>query len=219
MSSLLPDPLLQTVRKNDREIECFRPQFLCLVVKTGSANMALKQFPLLNIGPSQFNTANLGNKPLLRIAAACLTALLLLLTTIHFLVPRPVPNIPITYTDRVDYIVPAPVIAESGKSSSNNHYEALDSIASSNTYSDDPVTEPGIGKVTVLFHSKDDPTARAIKSHEAHNQRFGHPQFVLRHSLIDGGTLDGSWNKPAYILAILLQELRKPEVERLQWLL
>ena len=181
--------------------------------------MALKQFPLLNIGPSQFNIANSGNKSLLRIAAACLTALLLLLTTIHILVPRPTPNVPITYTDRVDYIAPAPVIAASGKSSSNNRYEALDSIASSNTYSDDPLTEPRIGKVTVLFHRKDEATTRAIKSHKAHNQRFGYPQFVLRHGLLDGGTLDGSWNKPVYILAVLLEELRKPEAERLQWLL
>ena len=177
------------------------------------------QFPLLNIGPGQLNIANLGNKPFLRIAAACLTALLLLLTTIHFLVPRPNPNVPITYTDRVDYIVPAPVIAASGKSSSNDHYEALDSIASSHTYNDDPTTKPRIGKVSVLFHSKDEATTRAIKSHEAHNQRFGYPQLLLRHGLLDGGTFDASWNKPAYVLAVLLEELRKPSPERLQWLL
>ena len=181
--------------------------------------MALRQSRGWDIGPSQLNIVNLGNKPLLRIAAACLTALLLLLTTLHFLVPRPIPEVPTTYTDGVDYVVPPSVIAASAKPSSNPHYEALNSIASSNTYSDDPVTEPRIGKVTVLFHGKDETTTRAIQSHEVHNQRFGYPQFILRRSLLDGATLDGSWNRPAYILAVLLEESRKPEPERLQWLL
>lgn len=30
--------------------------------------------------------------------------------------------------------------------------------------------------------------------------------------------LDGYWTKPAFILSIILQELRKPQHERLQWL-
>ena len=172
--------------------------------------MALSSFPPLNLGLNHLNVVNFGNKPLFRVATACLTVLLLLLTTIHFLVPRPVPNIPTTYTDRVDYNVPPSVITASEKSSSSNtHYEALDIIASLNTYVDGPVTEPRIGKVTALFHSKDQTTNRSIKTHESHNQRFGYPQFVLRHGLLDGGNLDGSWNKPAYILAVATGRIKE----------
>ncbi|KAL8829324.1 MAG: hypothetical protein Q9191_002078 [Dirinaria sp. TL-2023a] len=75
-------------------------------------------------------------------------------------------------------------------------------------------SESLIAKVTILFHGKDPTYVRAIQSHQAHNRRFGYPLFVLRH-----GILDGIWNKPVYLLAILLEELRKPEARRLKWLL
>ena len=74
--------------------------------------------------------------------------------------------------------------------------------------------ESTIGKVTVLFHGRDPTSIRAIQTHEAHNRRFGYPLLVLRH-----GLLDGVWTKPATILSALLEELRKAEGVRLQWLM
>lgn len=74
--------------------------------------------------------------------------------------------------------------------------------------------ESTIGKVTVLYHGRDPTFIRAIQTHEAHNQRFGYPLLVLRHAL-----LDGVWTKPATILSALLEELRKPEGDRLKWLM
>ena len=74
--------------------------------------------------------------------------------------------------------------------------------------------ESTVGKVTVLFHGRDPTFVRAIQTHEAHNQRFGYPLLVLRH-----GLLDGVWTKPATILSALLEELRKPEGDRLKWLM
>ena len=178
----------------------------------------MEPFPPLKPGPSHFN---FGSKPVLRIVATCLTALLLLLATLGFLVPRPISYAPQphAYADRVDYPRPQPVITKSEKVIPDTHYNPLENIASSNSYSDDHETGPRIGKVTVLFHSKDETTTRAIKSHEPHNRRFGYPQLILRHDLLGGGTLDGDWNKPTYLLAALLEELRKPVSERLQWLL
>ena len=70
----------------------------------------------------------------------------------------------------------------------------------------------------MLFHNKDSTFVRALRSHETHNNRFGYPLIVLRHGLLDG-TLEGVWNKPAYVLAVLLEEMRKEEGERLKWLL
>ena len=75
-------------------------------------------------------------------------------------------------------------------------------------------TESLIGKVTILFHGKDPTYIRAIQTHQAHNRRHGYPLLALRHAI-----LDGIWSKPAYILAVLLEELRKPDRHRLRWLL
>lgn len=74
--------------------------------------------------------------------------------------------------------------------------------------------ESTIGKVTVLFHGRDPTFIRAIQTHEAHNRRFGYPLLVLRHGLVDD-----VWTKPATILSALLEELRKPEGDRLKWLM
>lgn len=71
-----------------------------------------------------------------------------------------------------------------------------------------------IGKVTILFHGKDPTYIRAIQTHQVHNRLHGYPLLALRHAI-----LDGIWSKPAYILAVLLEELRKPDGQRLRWLL
>lgn len=75
-------------------------------------------------------------------------------------------------------------------------------------------TESLIGKVTILFHGKDPTYVRAIQTHLAHNRLHGYPLLALRHAI-----LEGIWSKPAYILAVLLEELRKPDRQRLKWLL
>ena len=54
---------------------------------------------------------------------------------------------------------------------------------------------------------------RALGTHEAHNENFGYPFYVLREQ-----TLPGYWSKPAYLLRLLLSELEKPKSERLEWL-
>lgn len=74
--------------------------------------------------------------------------------------------------------------------------------------------ESWIGKVTMVFNARDPTYIRALQTHEAHDRRFGYPLLILRHSI-----LDDVWSKPAYILAALLEEMRKPERDRLKWLL
>ena len=75
-------------------------------------------------------------------------------------------------------------------------------------------TESLIGKVTILFHGRDPTYIRAIQTHQAHNRLHGYPLLALRHAI-----LDGIWSKPAYLLAVLLEEMRKPDGQRLKWLL
>lgn len=74
--------------------------------------------------------------------------------------------------------------------------------------------ESFIGKVTAIFHGKDPTLVRAIQTHEAHSRRYGYSMLVLRHRI-----LDDTWSKPAYLLAVLLEEMRKPEGHRLRWLM
>lgn len=54
---------------------------------------------------------------------------------------------------------------------------------------------------------------RAIETHKEHCNRLGYPLFILRREV-----LDGVWNKLAYLISLIVQELEKPEDERLEWL-
>ena len=95
-----------------------------------------------------------------------------------------------------------------------HQYESPQDMVIPRQYGREVATESLIGKVTILFNSKDPTYIRALQTHEVHNQRFGYPMFVLRHPI-----LENIWSKPAYILAALLEEMRKPEGNRLEWLL
>ena len=71
-----------------------------------------------------------------------------------------------------------------------------------------------VGKVHAVFGEPNPIYERSLQLHEAHSFQMGHPMFILRERI-----LSGLWSKPAYVLAIILQELSKPEDVRLKWLL
>ena len=71
---------------------------------------------------------------------------------------------------------------------------------------------PRIAKCTISFNYN--PVyERALRTHDAHNQLHNYPLYINRESI-----LDDVWTKPAWILALILRELARPTVERLQWL-
>ena len=76
-------------------------------------------------------------------------------------------------------------------------------------------------KVTVLYRSRDPTYIRALQGHEMHNRLWGYSMMVLRHGLVEDGVrgMKGVWNKPAYLLGALLEEMRKGPGERAEWLL
>jgi hypothetical protein len=74
--------------------------------------------------------------------------------------------------------------------------------------------QPVVGKITISFGEPDAVYERAIRSHEFHNKKMGYPQFTLRERV-----LSGLWSKHAYIFSVLVQELAKPEDQRLKWLM
>lgn len=86
----------------------------------------------------------------------------------------------------------------------------------SETWEESP---PGTGsgrvaKVTMLYGKKNSLYERAIRSHQRHASRWGYPMHVLREDISVG-----FWNKPSYLLSLVIQELAKPAHERVEWLM
>lgn len=72
---------------------------------------------------------------------------------------------------------------------------------------------PTVGKVMMIYG--DNPVyRRAVETHRYHCDRLGYPLFLLQTQI-----LDGVWNKLGYLSSLIVQELEKPEGERLKWLL
>ncbi|KAL1616777.1 hypothetical protein SLS54_008169 [Diplodia seriata] len=86
----------------------------------------------------------------------------------------------------------------------------LDSARENSTWA----SNTRIGKCTAFFGKMRPTYERARRSHDMHNRIHGITPLVLRQQLVEG-----LWNKPAFILSVILDELRKPKDERLEWLL
>jgi hypothetical protein len=55
---------------------------------------------------------------------------------------------------------------------------------------------------------------RALKSHRRHAQRWEYSMNILQQDI-----MGGYWNKPSYLLSLVLQELAKPPSEQIEWLM
>jgi hypothetical protein len=75
-----------------------------------------------------------------------------------------------------------------------------------------PLNRSYVGKVSMLY-GDNLVYEQALKTHDRHNLAHGYDMTVLRRQL-----LPGFWSKPAYILSRLLEEMAKPEDERLEWI-
>lgn len=74
-------------------------------------------------------------------------------------------------------------------------------------------THPTIGKCTVAHGKLEQGYHRALETHLAHSEYHGYPTYLLDHSI-----LEGLWTKEAALLEVVLDQLSKPEDERLRWL-
>jgi hypothetical protein len=66
----------------------------------------------------------------------------------------------------------------------------------------------------MLYGGSNSVYVRSLISHERHAARHGYPMYVLSNEVAKG-----YWNKPAYILSLLVQELAKNPPERVQWMM
>lgn len=71
-----------------------------------------------------------------------------------------------------------------------------------------------IGMATALFGDTPDHYQKAIQAHYLYALIHNNPLHVLCDPVIDS-----LWNKPAFILSLILEELQRPHSQRLEWLL
>ncbi|EXJ81885.1 hypothetical protein A1O1_07950 [Capronia coronata CBS 617.96] len=74
--------------------------------------------------------------------------------------------------------------------------------------------QPRIGLVSMAYGDDTSVYDRAIQSHARHAARHNYPLFVLRREIAEG-----YWSKTLYLISLLIQELSKPEDQRLEWLM
>lgn len=55
---------------------------------------------------------------------------------------------------------------------------------------------------------------RSVDTHIKHGEKWGVPTHVLRHDIIEAGF----FNKPAYILGLIIEEMAKPYGQRAEWI-
>lgn len=74
--------------------------------------------------------------------------------------------------------------------------------------------QPRFAKVAVASGFEDILYERALQTHIDHAEKWGYPLYMAREN-----AADGMFNKVAYIMTVLLNELYKPAEERVEWLL
>lgn len=73
---------------------------------------------------------------------------------------------------------------------------------------------PRVYKVSMLYGETNHMYERALQSHERHGSKWGYPLDILRQDISVG-----FWNKPSYLMALVIRELAKPPGERVEWLM
>jgi hypothetical protein len=71
-----------------------------------------------------------------------------------------------------------------------------------------------IAKASMLYGPQNDIYEAAMMTHNRHNEIFGYEMHVLTRPITDG-----YWSKFAYLLSLVVQELAKPEDERVEWIM
>ena len=94
----------------------------------------------------------------------------------------------------------------------------IDDPSSTNGTSLNDVHEggPRVRQATMVYQTDKLNTAyeRAIDSHLRHGAKWGVPTHILRHDIVEAGY----FNKPAYLLGMLISEMTKPFGKRADWI-
>ncbi|KAH7303961.1 galactosyl transferase GMA12/MNN10 family-domain-containing protein [Stachybotrys elegans] len=91
--------------------------------------------------------------------------------------------------------------------------ETLAGLCHDKASTNEPTTEVRIVGVTAQFNKPQSYYERALRTHLQHSVIHNSKVHILSTKIVDH-----LWNKPAFILQLLLSEMEKPEDERAQWL-
>ena len=92
----------------------------------------------------------------------------------------------------------------------------ISAIYQTSTSADD---NPKIRQATMLFEGDKDHLRnmydRSVATHLKHGERWGMPTHVLRTNLVEEGSY---FNKPAWLLNLVMTEMAKPKNSRAEWI-
>lgn len=57
---------------------------------------------------------------------------------------------------------------------------------------------------------------KSIQTHVNHGYKWGVPTHILKESLVGEGSY---FNKPAFLLSLMLNEMQKPKEKRAEWIM
>lgn len=97
--------------------------------------------------------------------------------------------------------------------SASKSEKARPTVTASDSKDENQVTPKArIAKVSMVYG--DNPLYdRALENHKRHAERWGYPMYTLQRD-----ALKGYWNKPAWMLSLVVQELAKPPSESVEWM-
>ena len=88
-------------------------------------------------------------------------------------------------------------------------------------YTGDVVDDPGEGgprvrQASMIYETENFNAIyeRSVDTHVKHGEKWGVPTHILRHDIIEAGF----FNKPAYILGLIIEEMAKPYGQRAEWI-
>ena len=75
---------------------------------------------------------------------------------------------------------------------------------------------PRVRQATMIYESGkfNSIYERSIDTHIKHGEKWGVPTHILRHDIIEAGF----FNKPAYVLGLIIEEMAKPYGKRAGWI-
>lgn len=75
---------------------------------------------------------------------------------------------------------------------------------------------PRIRQATMIYETDrfNEVYERAVDSHVKHGEKWGVPTHILRHDIVDAGF----FNKPAFLLGLVIEEMAKPYGQRCNWI-
>ena len=89
-------------------------------------------------------------------------------------------------------------------------------IWSNKTLNNAQKSGPRVRQATMIYETGDfnETYERAAESHIRHGERWGTPTHILRRDIVDAGF----FNKPAFLLGLIINEMAKPYDERTDWI-